>query len=75
MVLWPASTSRSRDFDDIYSSTMSHERPLQGACSCGRNRYLILVPEDATEKAQVIFDVSSEHRRDSNQTSSEDPVY
>jgi hypothetical protein len=41
---------------------MSHERPLQGACSCGRNGYLILVPENATEKAQVYFDVSSENR-------------
>jgi hypothetical protein len=41
---------------------MSRERPLQGACSCGRNRYLILVPENATERAQVFFDVSSENR-------------
>lgn len=42
---------------------MSRERPLQGACYCGRNRYIIVVPEDATENAKVIFDVSGENRR------------
>ena len=52
----------SRDFDDIDPGKMSYERPLQGACYCGRNRYLIVVPENATEGPQVIFDVSSENR-------------
>ncbi|MCJ1361816.1 hypothetical protein MMC16_000916 [Acarospora aff. strigata] len=42
---------------------MSRARPLRGACSCGRNQYLIIVPKDATEHARVLFDDSSEHRR------------
>ncbi|KAG0652397.1 hypothetical protein D0Z07_1476 [Hyphodiscus hymeniophilus] len=42
---------------------MSAERPLQGGCSCGRNKYSILIPEGATEVAQVYFDSSLEHRR------------
>jgi len=42
---------------------MSHQRPLQGACSCGRNRYLLLVPSDTNERIHVVFDGSSENRR------------
>ncbi|KAN0115395.1 hypothetical protein V8E51_004939 [Hyaloscypha variabilis] len=41
---------------------MSRER-LQGGCSCGRNRYIIQIPSDATEKPQVFFDSSHSHRR------------
>jgi hypothetical protein len=41
---------------------MSHERPLQGACSCGRNRYIIIVPENTTERPHIFFDDSSENR-------------
>jgi hypothetical protein len=41
--------------------TMSRER-LQGGCSCGRNRYIIQIPSDATEKPQVFFDSSHSHR-------------
>jgi hypothetical protein len=42
---------------------MSRERPLQGGCSCGRNRYTILIPKDATEVAQVFFDSGHAHRK------------
>ncbi|KAL3419390.1 hypothetical protein PVAG01_09612 [Phlyctema vagabunda] len=42
---------------------MSRARPLQGGCSCGRNRYEILIPQNSTEIAQVIFDNSSAHSR------------
>ncbi|KIX07590.1 uncharacterized protein Z518_02243 [Rhinocladiella mackenziei CBS 650.93] len=42
---------------------MSRLRPLHGACNCGRNHYSIIVPQDATERAQVYFDDSSESRR------------
>jgi hypothetical protein len=41
---------------------MSRERPLQGGCSCGRNRYIIQIPQDATERPQVFFDNSHSHR-------------
>ena len=41
-------------------STMSRQRPLRGACSCGRNHYAIVVPTESTEQAQVYFDDSSE---------------
>lgn len=42
---------------------MSRDRPLRGACACGRNQYAIIVPPDATERPEVYFDYSSEHRR------------
>jgi hypothetical protein len=42
---------------------MSRQRPLRGACNCGRNLYAINVPTDSTEQAQVSFDDSSESRR------------
>ncbi|EXJ85095.1 hypothetical protein A1O3_05770 [Capronia epimyces CBS 606.96] len=42
---------------------MSRLRPLQGACNCGRNLYSVIVPEGATEQAQVYFDDSSDSRR------------
>ncbi|KAI9705851.1 MAG: hypothetical protein M1836_005257 [Candelina mexicana] len=42
---------------------MSRERPLRGACACGRNHYIITIPPDASESANVIFDNSSEHRK------------
>ena len=41
---------------------MSRERTLQGACSCGRNEYVVVIPEDSTNDAEVFFDNSSEHR-------------
>lgn len=42
---------------------MSRERPLRGSCSCGRNRYTVVVPEGSNEVAQVFFENSNEHRR------------
>ena len=42
--------------------TMSRERPLSGGCSCGRNRYVIRIPQDATERPQVFFDNSHAQR-------------
>ncbi|OHF00118.1 hypothetical protein CORC01_04526 [Colletotrichum orchidophilum] len=40
----------------------SFHRPLRGGCHCGRNRYIIDVPEGTTEKAQVLFYTDSKHR-------------
>lgn len=37
--------------------------PLRGSCSCGRNRYLIRIPEDVTDHARIYFDSSSDNRR------------
>jgi len=42
---------------------MSRERPLRGGCSCGRNEYIIEVPPNATEVAEVFFDNSASQRR------------
>jgi len=42
---------------------MTHQHPLQGGCSCGRNRYTIQIPQDATERARVLFDSSAVARR------------
>lgn len=36
--------------------------PLHGSCSCGRNRYLIRIPEDVTDHARIYFDTSSDNR-------------
>lgn len=36
--------------------------PLRGSCSCGRNRYLIRIPEDVTDHAHIYFDSSSDNR-------------
>ncbi|OAA67367.1 hypothetical protein ISF_03543 [Cordyceps fumosorosea ARSEF 2679] len=41
---------------------MSLMRPLRGACQCGRNRYLIHVPEDALQEAQVLFNTNASHQ-------------
>ncbi|KAK0124642.1 hypothetical protein ONS95_009589 [Cadophora gregata] len=42
---------------------MDHNHPLHGGCSCGRNRYTIRIPQDATERPQVFFDSGHGHRR------------
>lgn len=42
---------------------MSKERALTGACSCGRNRYIIEVPHDSADVAQVLFDNSHNQRK------------
>lgn len=39
---------------------MSRVRPLRGACNCGRIQYAIVVPSDATERAQIFFDDSND---------------
>ncbi|KAF2401913.1 hypothetical protein EJ06DRAFT_555533 [Trichodelitschia bisporula] len=36
---------------------------LHGACSCGRNIYVVDVPRASTQRAQVLFDNSSQTRR------------
>ncbi|KAI3539151.1 hypothetical protein CSPX01_09050 [Colletotrichum filicis] len=38
------------------------QRPLRGGCQCGRNSYIIEVPQGTTEKAQVLFHTDSMHR-------------
>jgi len=42
---------------------MSRERPMRGGCACGRNTYIIEVPPNDAEVAQVIFDKTNAHRR------------
>jgi hypothetical protein len=41
---------------------MSALRPLRGACQCGRNRYIIAIPEDSTSQAEVHFNTEPEHQ-------------
>lgn len=38
-------------------------RPLRGGCQCGRNSYIIEVPQGTTEKAQVLFHTDSMHSK------------
>jgi len=39
------------------------ETALHGNCACGRNQYIIRIPDDSPELAQVVFDNSSHSRR------------
>lgn len=41
---------------------MGHE-PLHGSCSCGRNQYIIQIPDDVADHAEVYFDSSRDNRR------------
>ncbi|RAL58548.1 hypothetical protein DID88_003996 [Monilinia fructigena] len=36
---------------------------LHGGCSCGRNKYIIEIPQNAVDGAQVFFDSSNVHRK------------
>lgn len=40
---------------------MSSLRSLRGGCHCGRNSYIIQVPQDANDTAQVLFNSDSLH--------------
>ncbi|RMJ23554.1 hypothetical protein PHISP_05565 [Aspergillus sp. HF37] len=42
---------------------MDAREPLRGSCSCGRNQYLIQIPENVTDHAHVYFDASRGNRR------------
>ncbi|KAF5010558.1 hypothetical protein FDECE_3300 [Fusarium decemcellulare] len=41
---------------------MSTLRPLRGGCQCGRNRYIIAVPQDGINEAQVLFNTEPVHQ-------------
>ncbi|RFU80007.1 hypothetical protein TARUN_2229 [Trichoderma arundinaceum] len=41
---------------------MSGSRPLRGGCQCGRNRYIIAIPEDGINEAQVLFNTEPQHQ-------------
>ena len=42
---------------------MSTLRPLRGGCQCGRNRYIIAVPQEGISEAQVLFNPEPVHRK------------
>ncbi|KAL8934720.1 MAG: hypothetical protein Q9211_005080 [Gyalolechia sp. 1 TL-2023] len=42
---------------------MTEEGALEGACSCGRNHYIILAPQSFRELFSVIYDDRVEHAR------------
>ncbi|KAM0347112.1 hypothetical protein ACHAPU_005051 [Fusarium lateritium] len=41
---------------------MSTLRPLRGGCQCGRNRYIIAVPQNGINEAQVLFNTEPTHQ-------------
>ncbi|QPH01533.1 hypothetical protein C2857_005736 [Epichloe festucae Fl1] len=41
---------------------MSALRPLRGGCLCGRNRYIIAIPEDGIRNAEVLFSTERSHQ-------------
>ncbi len=40
---------------------MTDKATLEGACSCGRNEYIIIAPTSLSETISVIFDERAEH--------------
>ncbi|ODH26949.1 hypothetical protein ACO22_04347 [Paracoccidioides brasiliensis] len=42
---------------------MDRDRTLRGSCSCGRNQYVINIPQNSAAQAEVYFDTSRDHRR------------
>ncbi|GES62317.1 hypothetical protein ATEIFO6365_0005029400 [Aspergillus terreus] len=42
---------------------MTTHEPLHGSCLCGRNQYIIRIPQDQTSDAQIYFDTSRDNRR------------
>ncbi|KAF6830517.1 hypothetical protein CPLU01_07316 [Colletotrichum plurivorum] len=40
----------------------SLQRPLRGGCQCGRNSYVIDIPQGTNERAQVLFHTDAQHR-------------
>ncbi|KAH6888573.1 hypothetical protein B0T10DRAFT_56379 [Thelonectria olida] len=41
---------------------MSSLRPLRGGCQCGRNRYIIAIPQESRTEAQVLFNTDPIHQ-------------
>jgi hypothetical protein len=41
---------------------MTELRPLRGGCQCGRNRYIIAVPQTSIDEAMVHFNTEPIHR-------------
>ncbi|KPM41558.1 hypothetical protein AK830_g5040 [Neonectria ditissima] len=41
---------------------MTSLRPLRGGCQCGRNRYIIAIPQDRHNEAQVLFNTEPVHQ-------------
>ncbi|KAI1094374.1 hypothetical protein F5B19DRAFT_490495 [Rostrohypoxylon terebratum] len=44
---------------------MSSGRALRGSCHCGRNQYVITIPSDTSDVAQMVFDSAESHRMSS----------
>ncbi|KAL2871881.1 uncharacterized protein BJX67DRAFT_340876 [Aspergillus lucknowensis] len=42
---------------------MDEHEPLHGSCLCGRNEYLIRIPDNVTDHAHVYFDTGRDNRR------------
>jgi hypothetical protein len=41
---------------------MADRQPLRGSCHCGRNQYIIQLPEDVSDHADIYFDSSRDSR-------------
>ncbi|KAL4976949.1 hypothetical protein BDW66DRAFT_133539 [Aspergillus desertorum] len=42
---------------------MDYQEPLRGSCMCGRNQYLIRIPDNVTDHARVYFDTGRDNRK------------
>ncbi|KAL6237805.1 hypothetical protein BDW75DRAFT_61731 [Aspergillus navahoensis] len=42
---------------------MDNQEPLRGSCMCGRNQYLIRIPDNVTDHARVYFDAGRDNRK------------
>ncbi|KAL4934462.1 uncharacterized protein BDV17DRAFT_8239 [Aspergillus undulatus] len=45
------------------ANKMDEQEPLRGSCMCGRNQYLIRIPDNVTDHARVYFDVGRDNRK------------
>ena len=54
---------RNQHCHTFESSVIAAMEPLEGSCNCGRNRYVIVIPDETSNGiAKVIFDNGHQHR-------------
>jgi hypothetical protein len=44
-------------------TAMDRQQLLRGGCACGRNRYVVQIPQNSSEVPHVFFDNSHTHRK------------
>merc|ERR1712000_360915 len=55
-------STSNRIVSQVYQHIMTELRPLRGGCQCGRNCYIIAIPQDGFNRCQVHFNTEPEHQ-------------